>query len=350
MKILFTKEAKDFRYGGVVDWEKPIFVFDHKYYNIKGEEVPKTEIKVKTIEEDDAEWDEYFRETEGQTESIKAESIIEPEHEIDDIFGKYGFKNENGEFVIEPQYAFAHEFTNGLAAVNLNRTWYKTVDGHKYYENHWGYIDTNGKTVIGFNYDYATPFNKYGVALVSNVHEDYRLIDMQGNEIEGSHFPYMEMYFSYSERYLEFLRDGSIDSDLIGLYDTKERKVLFEPKYTDIHIENDNCFRATIQKNGKEQMIYINRKEEVIYPWLLTKSFYYISGFDVNNIAAVGTKSILEIDGKNESKIYYGLYSLNGKMLLPEEYDHILHYLDDIWLCYKDKSVTVIQTESSDNA
>ena len=28
-------------------------------------------------------------------------------------------KNKDGEFVIEPQFAYAHQFTNGLASVNL---------------------------------------------------------------------------------------------------------------------------------------------------------------------------------------------------------------------------------------
>ena len=86
---------------------------------------------------------------------LLSENVGEIIEEIDDIFGCFGFKNEAGEFVIEPQYAYAYDFTNGLAAVNLNRTWYKTEKGERYYENHYGYIDFNGKTVIGFNYDEA---------------------------------------------------------------------------------------------------------------------------------------------------------------------------------------------------
>ncbi|MEE1321847.1 MAG: WG repeat-containing protein [Acutalibacteraceae bacterium] len=42
------------------------------------------------------------------------------------------------------------------------------------------------RKIIGFNYDEAWPFNKYGVAVVQNVGEDDYLIDMEGNEIPGS--------------------------------------------------------------------------------------------------------------------------------------------------------------------
>lgn len=41
-----------------------------------------------------------------------------------------------GEFVIEPQYAYAYEFTNGLVAVNLNRTWFIFFKG--------GILNANG--------------------------------------------------------------------------------------------------------------------------------------------------------------------------------------------------------------
>ena len=99
--------------------------------------------------------------------------------------GNFGFKNKAGEFVIEPQYAFAHEFTCGLAAVNLNRTWYKTEEGRRFYENHFGYIDDHGKTIIPFDYDEAWPYNKYGVAVVETL-DDVFLINTTGKTISGT--------------------------------------------------------------------------------------------------------------------------------------------------------------------
>jgi len=73
MKVLFTKECRNIR---LADKDHMIFdLGDGHYVDI--------------------------------SEKLVAESIIEPEYEIDDVFGKYGFKNRAGQFVIEPQYAYS---------------------------------------------------------------------------------------------------------------------------------------------------------------------------------------------------------------------------------------------------
>ena len=156
MKVLFTKEGKRVH---CADEEKQIFCIDNVFYDKNG----KITAPVKSFYadfEDDDQWYREWMEYEGIEEPLKSESIIEVEWEIDDGFGKFGFKNEAGEFVIEPQYAYAHEFTNGLACVNLNRTWYKTDKGKRYYENHYGYIDKNGKEHKGSQYKFDMTFPK----------------------------------------------------------------------------------------------------------------------------------------------------------------------------------------------
>lgn len=166
MKVLFQRKGSKV---DLVDLERRIFNIDGRYINESGEEIQVEDKFYKREELDDFEegaWYESWMDYEGLDEPLKSESIVEPLCEIDDMFGQYGFKNQAGEFVIEPQFAYAYEFTNGLAAVNLGRTWYCTEEGKRYYENHYGYIDSKGKTIIGFQYDEAHPFNKYGVAVV----------------------------------------------------------------------------------------------------------------------------------------------------------------------------------------
>ena len=51
---------------------------------------------------------------------------------------KYGFINEQGVYVIQPEYTAAHDFSEGMAAVLMT-----TDDGDK-----WGFIGTDGKTLI----------------------------------------------------------------------------------------------------------------------------------------------------------------------------------------------------------
>ncbi|MEJ2636848.1 MAG: WG repeat-containing protein, partial [Calditrichia bacterium] len=68
---------------------------------------------------------------------------------------KYGFKNENGEYVIEPQFDYARNFHEDRAAVG-NR-----------YENHakYGFIDEKGNIRIEAKYDDAGDFSE-GLARV----------------------------------------------------------------------------------------------------------------------------------------------------------------------------------------
>ena len=148
--------------------------------------------------------------------------------EIDDGFGNFGFKDAHGNIVIEPQYAWAGEFRHGLCPVNLGRTWYRTPEGERYYENHYGYINEKGKTIIPFRFQEAHNFNKYGVAVVEDDTGAY-LIDTSGSEIEGTRFPYLEECVDDHERYILFSLTCDNDGNQIGLYDTKERRVFCEP-------------------------------------------------------------------------------------------------------------------------
>lgn len=264
MKFLFTVKGKHI---WIVDEENLIFSVDNIYVNKYGEEVHAKNSYKKNYYDDDYDltYDiECFHEHNPMIDKVLLpKSTIEPEEEIDDIFGNFGFKNEDGEFVIEPQYADAFDFTNGLAAVNLNRTWYKTPDGKRYYENHRGYIDTNGKTVIGFRFDEAFPFNKYGVAVVKNIGEDWYLIDEKGNEIPDSRFPWLSHYYDYNHRYLDFAYGYDCNDVPLGIYDTKARKILHEPAFYDITEISDNFIEVT-PYDYRIKKYFINSKGEEI--------------------------------------------------------------------------------------
>lgn len=61
---------------------------------------------------------------------------------------KFGYKDENGNVVIKPQYFDAADFSEGLACVKKGKT------------GSWGYIDTAGKTVIPVQFKQAKPFHE----------------------------------------------------------------------------------------------------------------------------------------------------------------------------------------------
>ena len=361
MKVLLNRKGCKVDF---VNLTSQIISIDGKLVNLLGEEIQEDPNKREEIDDyEEEDWYETWMDYEGLDEPLKSESVIEAICEIDDVFGQYGFKNKEGEFVIEPQYAYTHEFTNGLAAVNLGRTWYRTEDGKRYYENHYGYIDSKGKTIIGFQYDEAYPFNKYGVAVVYDLQKGWHLIDLTGEEIQGTRFSCLSKYYAYYERFLEFSYEQETDGEKVGIYDTKERKILMEPSFSSIMEIEEDCILvyANDGEYGESDFhqYYINSKGEILYPWLYGKGFAIVRQPDVNNVAAVSVSKYIELTGKPKSyfshngkkydrQFEFGLYSSKGEYIVLPEYEKIEKTGDDIWVCYKEGEILVVETEDGD--
>jgi hypothetical protein len=85
--------------------------------------------------------------------------------------GKVGYLNVDGAWSIKPQFDEAHDFSEGLAAVNQG------AKGHM--GGKWGYIHKDGTLVIPIRYEYAGQF-KNGRACVEEA-KQWKLIDTKGN-------------------------------------------------------------------------------------------------------------------------------------------------------------------------
>lgn len=82
-------------------------------------------------------------------------------HEGDN--GRWGFVDEDGDWVIKPKFSDAEDFSDGFAAVKL--------DGK------WGYIKSDGKWLVEPRFYDAGPF-EYGIAVVED--DDFYVIDKTG--------------------------------------------------------------------------------------------------------------------------------------------------------------------------
>jgi len=84
----------------------------------------------------------------------------------------WGFIDRHGNMVIEPQFANAHSFAEGLAAVDtrLPDTWIPK----------WGFIDINGNMVIEPQYERVSAFSE-GLAAVQIGRVNWGFIDRNGN-------------------------------------------------------------------------------------------------------------------------------------------------------------------------
>ena len=287
---------------------------------------------------------------------------FEVEWQIDEGFGHFGFKDLAGNVVIEPQYGWVGEFSHGLCPVNLKRTWYTTPKGKRFFEDHYGYIDTLGKTVIPFRYDEASSFNQYGVAVVSDDSGMY-MIDTEGNEIEGTRFPYVDTRIDYNDRYVEIAEidsDDDYEKNDTGLYDTKFRRIIREPHFQMYCIYDDDSIietEAVEDRHGDTYERILNSEGKYKYPWQEHRIFARIEMPDKygNFIGARSTYKETEETPDNElycfyqnSKTYerrywYGLMDKDGNTLIPPEYELITYLGSGFYSTYKDKVTTILK-------
>ena len=366
MKVLFTVPGKGVR---LADKDRLVLDFYRghyfgNFYDINGNAMPAEDsIDEQSDDIGECPWDSEWIQAEGLEEKLVAESVEDIVWELNEGFGKFGFKNRAGEYVIEPQYAYADQFTCGLAAVNLNRTWYRTKEGRRYYENHFGYINERGETVIPFAYAGAWPFNKYHVAVVED-RKGSHLIDTEGKVIPGTEKLSISHYYDYCKRFLEFTfsSDNDNEKDLVGIYDTKERKILLEPSISGFHEWAEDYILVYASRADADKGIhqyYINSKGEKLFPWLIGKGFAKVeipNKLLVSIVALSEDKelpghpySIYTASGKYYKREYwYGIYSSKERYIIPPEYERIDALTDRIFGCVKNGMVTIVQLEDSD--
>lgn len=102
--------------------------------------------------------------------------------------------------------------------------------------------------IIRFQYDEAYPFNKYGIAVVYDIETGWKLIDQTGKEVQGTRFAYLSKYYDYNDRFLKFSYEERLGEELVGKYDTKERKILMEPSLSSIRELNEDCILVYARK------------------------------------------------------------------------------------------------------
>jgi len=133
--------------------------------------------------------------------------------------GKYGFIDSQGNVVVEPCFAEAQQFSEGLAAVNAG-----TLDAAK-----WGYLDLTGELKIEPAFDAAGPFSE-GLAPVCTGGL-YGFVDRTGAwAIE----PTYEYAHPFSGGRAAVRVTGPDERRPYGFVDSAGRMVI-EPQFADVH-------------------------------------------------------------------------------------------------------------------
>lgn len=261
----------------------------------------------------------------------------------------YGFTNANGEWVIQPQYNSARSFSEGLAAVRIEKS----------YDNKlWGFINNRNELFIAAKYDDALDFenglapvkigwkwgliNKQGQIVLPFVVEcDLKMdkITKTGYTIIHGHYWGCKEYAVVKgqqiiiplHRYTNisvFDENESLfyveNIDQYGVVDGTGREVI-PCKYKKIEkwnalglakVKNDNGY-GLINKQGKE---------------IIPCQYYNIGDFDAKGRTKVeirlpsivrdnGTKEYHGKDGYEKST--FGIIDISGKEIIPCKYNYI---------------------------
>ena len=216
--------------------------------------------------------------------------------------GKYGYANMNGEFVITPQFDYADDFSDNIARVQKGKKW--------------GYIDTQGNSVVDIRYEAIQNDFTDGLAWVK-LKNKYGYVNNKGEQI---------IPLKYANAYP--FSDGCAavvvkekNKFLFGYINTSGNEII-KPIY-------EHCIarfaygRSAIKKDGKWAII--NTKGE------------QITGFEYLNVI-VSPKNkgyiIVTKDGtkNNEEGIQngsWGIMNNNGELITPLKYHTVRSFNDE---------------------
>ncbi|NLE30363.1 MAG: WG repeat-containing protein [Phycisphaerae bacterium] len=160
------------------------------------------------------------------------------------ITGKWGFIDKQGNLVINPRYESVGEFSNGLAAVE--------VDGR------WGYIDKKGSSVIKPQFGQAGKFSDEGLARVKTggwIGGRFGYIDKQGAYV-------VSPQFNDAGDFTQGLARVKVDDDW-GYID-KAGKFVIDPEFSDATDFVNGVARVRTGGVFGGKWHYINREGEII--------------------------------------------------------------------------------------
>ena len=206
-------------------------------------------------------------------------------HDLDNLAGLWGFKDINGNVIIEPKYLFEPIEINGLYILCIGSGWEKSsewTEGKLWSKvQKWGVLDKDFNIVIPFEYDEICYLEDEG-----DENEDTLLFACYKYRYEETHLKWVTIfdkdgtiiipekyndvdYNLYSNQLIIYKnreRWGYDDSKgYAGVYDFNLNKVIIEPNtYRDLDYLDYNLFIASNDVENSYNATIINDKMDII--------------------------------------------------------------------------------------
>jgi hypothetical protein len=160
---------------------------------------------------------------------------------------KWGFVNNNGEFVIDPFYDDVGSFKNGLAPVRLKEKW--------------GYINPDNQLKIPLKFSYAKEFSE-GLASVSvfsgNHSQTAYFIDVNGNVKSNA---------SLSEIYFSSFKYGIAISDMVAINKSMKQLFSFSNEFKVTEVVDNKRLICSKNVRSSDQFGLIDSTGRIILPF-----------------------------------------------------------------------------------
>ncbi len=240
--------------------------------------------------------------------------------DYEQIAGTWGFVDEAGNEVIKPQYIYAYDFENGMAIVckgkwTIDKKWDNECNQGRYWteEELWGAIDAAGNEIIPFIFDEIKFFNDVNDVFMAHYggwkEGHWGVIDNRGNWLAEPIFE--DLDYEYYDGLFAFYADDKWNGDDVplGIYDVKQRKVIFEPQFFDVSFRDDGYIEVEIYDES------LGRRIEKMIDRFGNERFHseYSSIY--------GWKEPFEVVIRDENGDRHGLIDKDGTVILPCKYD-----------------------------
>ncbi|MCX8122857.1 MAG: WG repeat-containing protein [Spirochaetes bacterium] len=204
--------------------------------------------------------------------------------------GKWGFIDNEGKVIVEPQYDDVGDFHDGMAFVKI--------------DDKYGFIDKEGVVKIPPQFTGVFDFSE-GLAAVSKDRRYYGYINKEGKVI---------VPFEYD--FPNYCREGMIPvwKGVKAGYVNSEGVMVIPLIYTSTYEFSEGL--AAVVKDKK--MGYINKQGEFVIPLRFDQDLYFVGDFKE------GMASILSKKDKGNYK--YGFINKQGDIIVDPIYEHTLRF------------------------
>lgn len=267
----------------------------------------------------------------------------------------YGLINTKGKFIVEPEYSYISQFSEGLSVAIKDSSFLvldeegKTLTSKPYnyispYKNGralfsqfderkvflYGYLDRNGKEIIPAKYINGSDFVA-GKAIVQKSQEKFELIDMQGKVLNSYNYP---LVGDLGEGFLSF-KDSQ--SGKFG-YIRESGKIAIPPQFS-----STQAFKAGRAVVSISEDLPYNRVG------LINTQGRFVINPIFNDIIILNENRVAIGKAIDKERPYYGsIYALadkDGDLLTDFKFYNISSFKDGLASVYDDKSTFFINKQ-----